>query len=93
MLLRLVVLAGAFCLGSCSRLNDTYAVVADDTAIRNEIRANLEGDGFTKIELEVSNGVATLSGHLPSATFRDKAISDAEKVIGVTRVINHIDVP
>jgi len=45
------------------------------------------------VEVAVDQGVVTLTGHLPSNTFREKAVSDAERATGVKRVIDKIEVP
>ncbi len=91
-LARTALVTLALCLSSCAFL-DRAAAVPDDTAIRDEVRANLEADGFTAIGLQVDNGVVTLTGHLPNDTFREKAVADAEKASGVKHVTNQIAVP
>lgn len=65
----------------------------DDIAIRDEARANLDSDGFDKVGIAVDHGVVTLTGHLMNNTYRQKALSDAEKANGVKRVIDKIEVP
>ena len=89
---RIVVVAFTLALCGCA----TYSKMAnapDDTAIRDEARAYLAADGFDKLEIRVDRGVVTLSGHLTSNTYREKALSDAEKATGVRRVIDKIEVP
>ena len=89
---RLVVVALTLALFGCAGY--TKMVNApDDAAIRDETRAYLEADGFDKLEINVDQGVVTLSGHLKSNTYREKAVSDAEKAAGVKRVIDKIEVP
>lgn len=65
----------------------------DDNAIRDEIHHYLEADDFATVTVTVSHGIVTLTGHLPTSTFREKAGSDAERASGVRRVINNIVVP
>lgn len=57
------------------------------------LRRNLEADGFTTVAFNVDHGVVTLTGHLSSDTFREKAVADAEKANGVKHVTNQIAVP
>ncbi len=85
-------MALAISLSSCASL-DRGSAVPDDTSIRDEVRANLQVDGFTTVGLSVDHGVVTLSGHLPTATFREKAVADAEKANGVRHVKDEIAVP
>jgi osmotically-inducible protein OsmY len=47
----------------------------------------------TGVDVDVNEGVVTLTGHLPTAADRQKAYDDAAKVTGVNKVVNHIDVP
>jgi BON domain len=80
------------CLCSCASLDHSPAV-PDDSSIRDEVRHDLDDDGFTAVTATVDHGVVTLMGHLASSTFREKAVADAERASGVTRVVNEIDVP
>ena len=82
----------AFVITLCG-CSSSMSMAPDDNAIRDEARADLDADGFEKIDIAVDHGVVTLSGHLTSNTFREKAASDAEKPNGVKRVINRIEVP
>ena len=66
---------------------------ADDASIRDQVRAYLAADGFTDIPVNVDGGVVTLSGHLATDTFREKAMADAERAAGVRRVVDKIAVP
>jgi osmotically-inducible protein OsmY len=86
------IVALAISLSACSHFNAMPPSVVDDSAIRDEVLANLLADGFTSIDLKVDQGIVTLSGRLSSRTYREKAVSDAEKVSGVRRVVNHIEV-
>jgi osmotically-inducible protein OsmY len=86
----IVALTIALC--ACASLNRA-STAPDDSAIRDEARAYLSSDGFDSVDVTVDRGVVTLKGHLASNTFREKAVSDAEKPIGVKRVVNKIEVP
>ena len=89
---RTVVVALTLGLCACSYYRG-MSTAPDDSAIRDEARAYLQSDNFQTVELAVDHGVVTLTGHLPSNTYREKAVSDAERANGVKRVINKIDVP
>jgi len=77
----------------CSNWNRMTPKSLDNTTTASEIKKNLLGDHLTGVDVDVTDGVATLAGHLPTAADRQKAHDDAAKVTGVKRVINHIDVP
>ena len=79
-------------LNACSNWNRATPKPLDNTAIETEVRKNLTADGITGLHIDVSNGVVTLDGHL-SANDKAKAIADAQKVPGVTRVVDRIAVP
>jgi osmotically-inducible protein OsmY len=89
---RTVVVALAVGLCACSYFRG-MSTAPDDSAIRDEARAYLHSDGFQTVEPAVDHGVVTLTGHLPNNTYREKAVSDAERATGVKRVINKIEVP
>jgi osmotically-inducible protein OsmY len=65
----------------------------DNSTTAAEIKKNLLADHLTGVDVDVSEGVVTLAGHLPTAADRQKAYDDAAKVTGVNKVVNHIDVP
>ena len=77
----------------CSNWNRMTPKSLDNTTTATEIKKNLLGDHLTGVDVDVTDGVVTLAGHLPTAADREKAHDDAAKVTGVKRVINHIDVP
>jgi len=79
-------------LNACSNWNRMTPKPMDNTAIETEVRKNLTADGITGLHIDVNGGVVTLDGHL-SATDRSKAVGDAQKVPGVTRVVDRITVP
>jgi osmotically-inducible protein OsmY len=77
----------------CSNWNRMTPKSLDNTATATEIKKNLLGDRLTGVDVDVTDGVVTLTGHLPTAADRQKAYDDAAKVTGVKTVVNHIDVP
>jgi osmotically-inducible protein OsmY len=77
----------------CANWNRNTPAGLDNKAVEEEIRKNMLGDKITGLTVDVHEGVVTLSGHLPTASDRQKAYDDAAKVNGVKSVINHIDVP
>jgi osmotically-inducible protein OsmY len=79
-------------LNACSNWNRATPKPLDNTAIESEVRKNLTADGISGLHIDVSNGVVTLDGHL-SANDKSKAIADAQKVPGVTQVVDRISVP
>jgi osmotically-inducible protein OsmY len=86
-----VILTFLFALG-CSNWNKMTPKPMDNTAIEEEIRKNMAVDGITGMHIDVNNGVVTLEGDVKTTTDRQKAIDDAKKVNGVTRVVSKIAV-
>ena len=86
-----LIVALALCLGACSTF-DRATNVSDDAMIRADVRSNLVSDGFVDVDVMVDQGVVTLTGTLANRTQREKAASDAERVEGVRRIIDHITV-
>ena len=75
----------------CANWNRYTPKGMDATAIAEEIRKNMLGDGITGMTVNVDKaGVVTLRGDVKTATDRQKAIDDARKVNGVKRVIDQI---
>ena len=62
---------------------------SEDTAIKNKIEANLSKAGVTGVTVEVSGGVATLKGDVPTAKFQD-AVQAANEA-GAKRVMNQLN--
>ncbi len=80
----------AVALLGCSNWNKYTPKALDKTATEEEIRKNMAGDSITGLTIKVDdNGVVTLTGHLPRDK-REKAVEDARKVNGVTRVVDNI---
>ncbi len=76
----------------CSNWNRMTPKSLDNTTTATEIKKNLVADHLS-VDVDVTDGVVTLAGHLPTAADRQKAYDDAAKVPGVKKVVNHIDVP
>lgn len=77
----------------CSNWNRMTPKSLDNSTTATEIKKNLVADHLTGVDVDVTEGVVTLTGHLPTAADRQKAYDDAAKVTGVKTVVNHIDVP
>ena len=76
---------------ACSNWNKYTPKGMDATAIAEEIRKNMLGDGITGMTVDVDKaGVTTLRGDVKSSSDKQKALDDARKVNGVTRVIDQI---
>jgi osmotically-inducible protein OsmY len=75
---------------SCSNWNRMTPKSLDNSATESEIKKNLVGDNLTGIQVEVKDGVVTLTGAVPTQADIQKAGNDAEKVPGVKTVVNHI---
>ena len=88
----LAALSLVISLNACSNWNRVTPKPLDNTAIETEVRKNLTADNITGLHIDVSGGVVTLDGHL-SASDKSKAIADAQKVPGVTQVVDRISVP
>jgi osmotically-inducible protein OsmY len=76
---------------ACSNWNKYTPKAMDSTAIAEEIRKNQAVDHITGMTIDVnSDGVVTLHGDVKNASDKQKAIDDARKVNGVTRIIDQI---
>jgi osmotically-inducible protein OsmY len=75
----------------CANWNRYTPKEADATAIAEEIRKNMLGDGITGMTVNVDKaGVVELRGDVKTSSDKQKALDDARKVKGVTRVIDRI---
>ena len=75
-------------------VSKTGEVITDEwivTRIRTNI-ANDEALTGTDIDVEVKNNVVTLTGTVPTAAARDKALAVAKEVEGVSRVVNDLKI-
>ena len=65
-----------------------------DDALYNNVRIKLADDPVVKgggLQVDVKQGVVTLSGTVELEIQREKAVKVAKKVKGVKEVINHIE--
>ena len=92
--LLVVLLALVVFLPACS-LNKVTPKGVDNEAIELEIRTKLTDDIDLKafqIDVDVNDGVVTLSGHVDNASQKAKATEEAQEVDGVKSVINNLHV-
>lgn len=89
----LLIIAMSVSLAACSNWNRVTPAPLDNAATTAEVKKNLLADKLTGIDVDTTDGVVTLSGHLPTGNDRRQAVSDAAKVSGVRRVVDHIAVP
>lgn len=67
----------------------------DDSGIHAAVKARLTGAQFsnvTNIDINVTNGVVTLAGEVPTQEIKMEAEREAKEVNGVVRVINNLQV-
>src|SRR5690242_13225836 len=86
------VLAAALLLASVCLAADKQ--VSDD-AISDFVRLRLASDPDVKggaLQVEVKNGVVTLSGTVDNQRLKDKSTKIARKVKGVKQVVNNITI-
>jgi osmotically-inducible protein OsmY len=88
----IAAIAVALSLIGCSNWNKYTPKGIDDTAIAEEIRKNQATDGITGMTVNVDHGSVTLKGDVKNSTDKQKAIDDARKVNGVTRVVDEISI-
>jgi osmotically-inducible protein OsmY len=84
-LMSLALVAGAGCTG-------WNKVVPSDSATEAEIRKNLTADHISGMSINVDHDVVTLEGNVKNETDHQTAIHDAEKVHGVSRVVDKISI-
>ena len=78
---------------ACSNWNKYTPKGMDSTAIADEIRKNMAGDGITGMTVNVDkDGATTIKGDVKNSSDKQKAIDDARKVNGVTRVIDQVSI-
>jgi osmotically-inducible protein OsmY len=85
------LMSTALLLPACSNWNRNTPANLDNKTIEEEVRKNMLADHITGLTVDVNGGTVTLKGHLPSSD-KQKALEDARKVNGVTRVIDEISV-
>jgi osmotically-inducible protein OsmY len=77
---------------ACSNWNRYTPRAMDDTTIAEEVRKNMLGDRITGMTVDVDHGVVTLKGNVKNSSDKQKAIDDARKVPGVSRVVDQISI-
>lgn len=92
--LPIAAFALAFGLLAC-RTTQSPGEQLSDQAITAKIKTRLTADRFSNlvnISVDVTNGVVTLAGEVPSEEVRRDAEAEARKVDGVRRVHNNLQV-
>jgi osmotically-inducible protein OsmY len=87
--LALLISAALVASVGCSNWNRMTPAPLDNKAMEAEVVKNLAADHINNVNVNVSDGVVTLSGHA-TASDRDKAVQDARKVSGVKSVVDNI---
>jgi len=93
--LALGVPAGSTLLTGCAKaMTNSAHVVPDDAYITTRVKTALlnDPDISSRIDVETSGGVVTLSGAVKTAVERDKAMAVARKVSGVSDVKSSLQV-
>jgi len=86
----------SFLLASCQATTGrTAGRNIDDAALTTSVNAALVADkpsNFTRIDVDTTNGVVSLTGTVETPEQRRRAEQLASRVDGVTRVINNLQV-
>lgn len=93
-LLKLAALLAAIIFAACSTTQSPKRQV-DDSAIHAAVKARLTTSHFsniTNVDVNVTNGVVTLSGQVPNEQIKKDAEDEAKKVDGVVSVNNNLQV-
>lgn len=94
MISSLVMVAAVALAGACATTQSPREQV-DDTAIHSKVKTKLTADRFSNIsnvDINVTNGIVTLAGEVPSAQVKEEAEREAWSVKGVRQVINNLQV-
>ena len=84
-LISLALVSGVGCTG-------WNKVIPSDSATEAEIRKNLAGDHITGMTIKVNGDTVTLQGDVKNETDHQTALHDAQKVNGVSSVVDQITV-
>jgi hyperosmotically inducible protein len=88
--------AGVMVAGCGKTISQTARPSTDDLSITTRVKTAILNDATitaqSKIDVETSNGVVTLSGSVKNADERDRAMAVARKVTGVTDVKSNLQV-
>lgn len=89
-----VLLFSAALVGACSTTQSPSRQVNDDM-IHTAVKAKLTGERFSNIvnvDVNVTNGVVTISGEVPNERVKREAEAEARTVDGVRKVNNNLQV-
>jgi hyperosmotically inducible protein len=96
MLFSLMLVSPIFSVGtSISRAGESVGEYFDDAKITASVKAKLTAEkagNFTKISVETSNNVVSLTGEVDSKDQKERAEKIAKQVNGVKRVDNKLQV-
>ena len=85
-----------FLLAGCQAMTGkTAGQNIDDAGIATSVQATLTADkasNFTRIDVDTNNGVVYLSGNVQSSQQKARAEELAQRVNGVKRVVNNLQV-
>ena len=90
------ILVMSLLLASCQSMTGrTAGRNVDDAALTASVNAALVSDkpsNFTRIDVDTTNGVVALNGTVETAEQRSRAEQLAQRVDGVKRVVNNLQV-
>jgi len=89
-----VVMGVVLAIGACTTTQSPGRQI-DDASIHTSIKAKLTADRFSNIvniDINVTNGIVTLAGEVPSTQVKMDAEKEARSVDGVVKVINNLQV-
>ena len=90
-----VSILAALALGAACRTTQSPGEQIDDNVIHAQVKAKLTAERFsniTNIDVNVTNGVVTLAGEVPSQKVKGEAEAEARSVKGVKNVKNNLQV-
>lgn len=93
----LLALTVCACLvGLACRTNESPEAQVDDLQITTQVKAKLASDvgasSVTNVSVNSTNGVVTLAGQVDSAELKTKAVSVAQSIPKVVRVVDSLQV-
>jgi hyperosmotically inducible protein len=91
-MLFLVAMLGAGCQAMTGK---TAGRNVDDAALTASVKAQLVADkasNLTRVDVDTNNGVVSLNGVVDSADQKERAAQLAQRIDGVKRVINNLQV-
>jgi len=92
----LALTISACLIGLACRTNESPEAQVNDLEITTQVKAKLASDvgasSVTNISVNSTNGVVTLSGQVDSTALRTKAVSVAQSVPKVVRVVDSLQI-